>query len=248
MQFKSNEDVKMTAGTTIVSRLYLMQVASIVERNLPIVCYLVQFNDGLNVLIDTGLPDIVEPPPGFPMPAMGLNVVEQLASIGVQPSDIQIVVTTHFDLDHVGWLTAFKDAEFIVQRSHYENAQQNPRFEQSRFQWGSPELHFRLIDGDCELLPGLRVIETSGHAKGHMSVLVTLPGTGLVILAIDAVADKSVFVLDRQLRPVDDNLDDLINSTAKIMDIAKQDGASLVIHGHDGEQWENLKKLSQYYD
>ncbi|MBA3870187.1 MAG: N-acyl homoserine lactonase family protein [Anaerolineae bacterium] len=235
---------------TDVKRLYLMQVGYIAERNTPFVCYLVQLNDGRNVLIDTGLPDVAQPPPGVTMPTMtpSKNVVEQLASIGIQPSDIQFLITTHFDGDHAGRLDAFKNAEFIVQRTHFENAQHNPRFERTKNQWSNPDLHFRMLDGDTELFPGLRVIETSGHAKGHQSVLVTLPNTGLVILTIDAVPTQDALVLDRQMRPVDDNLEELIASTRKIMDVIEREHAALVVFGHDGNQWATLKKLPEFYD
>lgn len=233
---------------TDVKRLYLMHVATMVERNSPFVCYLVQLNDGHNVLIDTGLPDIVQPPPGVSMPSLGKNVVEQLASIGLKSGDIQFVITTHFDGDHAGRLDAFKGAEFIVQRAHYENAQTNPRFERTKNQWSNPDLHFRMLDGDTELFPGLRVIETSGHSKGHQSVVVTLPTTGPVILAIDAVPDRTAYTLERKLRPVDDNLDEMIASTRKIMELAEHQKAALVIFGHDGEQWATLKKLPEFYD
>jgi len=235
---------------TDVKRLYLMQVGYIPERNLPFVCYLAQLNDGRNVLIDTGLPDVVQPPGGGTLPPMTptKNVVEQLASISIQPGDIQDVIVTHFDGDHVGRLDAFKDAEFIVQRAHYENAKVNPRFERTKNQWGNPDLHFRFLDGDTELFPGLRVIETSGHAKGHQSVLVTLPKTGLVVLAIDAVPSQDALVLERQMRPVDDNLEEMIASTKRIMDIDQNEHAALVVFGHDGNQWASLKKLPEYYD
>ena len=235
---------------TDVKRLYLMQVGYIAERNTPFVCYLVQLNDGRNVLIDTGLPDVAQPPPGVTMPAMtpSKNVVEQLASIGIQPNDIQFLITTHFDGDHAGRLDAFKNAEFIVQRAHFENAKVNPRFERTKSQWSNPELHFRMLDGDTELFPGLRVIETSGHAKGHQSVLVTLPNTGLVVLTIDAVPTQDTLILDRQMRPVDDNLEELIASTRKIMDVIEREHAALVIFGHDGNQWATLKKLPEFYD
>jgi N-acyl homoserine lactone hydrolase len=205
---------------------------------MPFVCYLVQLNDGRNVLIDTGLPDDVQPPPGVTLPPMTptKNVVEQLASIGIHPGDIQFLITTHFDGDHAGRLTAFKDAEFIVQRKHYEHAPTNPRFERTQGQWGNPELKFRLIDGDTELFPGLRVIETNGHTKGHQSVIVTLPNTGVAL------------TLDRKLRPVDDNLEEMIASTQKIMDIQKQEQAAMIVFGHDGPQWATLKKLPEFYD
>jgi N-acyl homoserine lactone hydrolase len=233
---------------TDVKRLYLMQVAFSPERNTPFVCYLVQLNDGRNVLIDTGLPDIVQPPPGAVMPQLGQNVVEQLASISIQPNDIQYVIATHFDGDHAGRLDAFKNAEFFVQRTHYEHAPNNPRFQRTQNQWANPDLHFRMIDGDTELFPGLRVIETDGHAKGHQSVIVTLPNTGVVILAIDAVPDKANYTLERKLRPVDDNLDEMIASTKKIKDLAEKEKAAMVVFGHDGDQWATLKKLPAFYD
>ncbi len=233
---------------TDVKRLYLIQVGVIAERNLPFVCYLVQLDDGRNVLIDTGLPDMVQPPVGLPMPTVERNVVEQLASIGIKPDDIQYVITTHFDGDHAGRLDAFKDAEFIVQRAHYENAQTNPRFERTKDQWGNPDLHFRFLDGDIELFPGLRVIKTSGHAKGHQSVMVTLPHTGVVILAIDAIPDKNAYTLERKLRAVDDNLDEMIASTQKLMDLAAKENVAMVVFGHDGGQWATLKKLPEFYD
>ena len=38
-----------------VKRLYLMQVGSMPEYQIPIVCYLVQTGDGKNMLIDIGV-------------------------------------------------------------------------------------------------------------------------------------------------------------------------------------------------
>ena len=38
-----------------MKRLYLMQVGSMPEYQIPIVCYLVQTDDGKTILIDSGL-------------------------------------------------------------------------------------------------------------------------------------------------------------------------------------------------
>ena len=73
-----------------VKRLYLMQVGSVPEYRIPIVCYLVQTGDGKNILIDSGLPEIIpEGESGF---ENGRDVIEQLASIGLQPDDIETVM------------------------------------------------------------------------------------------------------------------------------------------------------------
>ena len=82
----------------VMKRLYLLQVGSMPEYQIPIVCYLVQTGDGKNILIDSGLPEIM--PEGESEFENGLDVIEQLASIGLKPDDIETVISTHYDVDH----------------------------------------------------------------------------------------------------------------------------------------------------
>ena len=104
------------------------------------------------------------------------------------------------------------------------------------------------MDGDTTLLPGLELIETSGHVPGHQSVLVRLPKTGPVLLASDAVANQGSFKPDRQAGPLDLDGEKAIASTRKLLDLAQREQVALVIFGHDGQQWETLKKLPDYYE
>ena len=85
---------------TAPQRLYLMQVGFMPLYEIPIVCSLVQTGDGKNILIDSGLPEIM--PEGESEFENGQDVIEQLASIGLKPDDIDIVISTHYDLDHAG--------------------------------------------------------------------------------------------------------------------------------------------------
>jgi N-acyl homoserine lactone hydrolase len=117
-----------------------------------------------------------------------------------------------------------------------------------RSQWDQPASRYRLIDGDTELLPGLDLIETSGHVPGHQSVLVRLPHTGTVLLTIDAVTVESNFTPDREGSPMDADAAGAIASTQKLLDLARREHVSLIIFGHDGQQWSSLKKLPEYYD
>jgi N-acyl homoserine lactone hydrolase len=229
-------------------RLYLMQVATIREQNLPFGCYLVQTIDGTNILIDSGMPAVTQPPPGVPMPDMGKDVLEQLAELGLQASDIHMLICTHFDMDHAGRHAAFTNAELIVQRQHHELARGgHPRFARNRPQWDQPLSRYRLLDGDTELLPGLEVIETSGHVPGHQSVLVRLPETGPVLLTIDAVLQQALFTPEREATPLDMDLEMVRASTRKLIDLAEREHASLVVFGHDGNQWQTLKKVPEFY-
>jgi N-acyl homoserine lactone hydrolase len=215
-------------------RLYLMQVATIPEMNLPFVCYLVQTGDGTNILIDSGLPSNVQPPPGMPMPTMEKDVLEQLEYLGLHARDIDLLICTHFDGDHSGHHAAFTNAELIVQRQHYELARSGfARFANTRNQWDDPSLRYRLVNGDTQLLPGLELIETSGHVPGHQSVLVHLPETGPVLLTIDAVPVQRAFTSEREAGPMDMDEEMLRASTRKLLELGQREQVQLTVFGHD---------------
>jgi N-acyl homoserine lactone hydrolase len=105
-----------------------------------------------------------------------------------------------------------------------------------------------LVEGDTELLPGLTLLETSGHAPGHQSVLLRLPRTGPVLLAIYAAILQSTFTPERKTSPYDDNEEQLRASTRKLLALAASWKVALVIFGHDGAQWQTLQKSPDYYD
>jgi N-acyl homoserine lactone hydrolase len=216
------------------------------EMVLP--CYLIETCDGRHVLIDTGMA-VDARPQGAPNAENEKNVLEHLAELGMRPADIDILICTHFDIDHTGYHDRFANAELIVQRNHYELARNgHPRFAPARAHWDHPELRYRLVDGDTELFPGLTLLETSGHAPGHQSVLVRLPQTGPVLLAIDAVMMQRLFTMDRKAWPNDDNEEQLLASTRKLLDLVAREQVQLVVFGHDGLQWKGLKKSPEFYE
>ncbi|HEX3640527.1 MAG TPA: N-acyl homoserine lactonase family protein [Ktedonobacteraceae bacterium] len=244
----------MTTNTSAPQKLYLMQLSTstvpTANRTLEMVlgCYLIETNDGKHILIDSGFPADVPLPQGAPPAQQEKNVIEHLTDLGLHPDDIDILICTHFDIDHAGYHDAFKKAELIVQREHYALAQSgHPRFAATRGHWDHSALRYRLIDGDTELLPGLTLLETSGHTFGHQSVLVRLPQTGPVLLTIDAVMMQFAFTADRPAWPVDDNEEQVRASTRKLLDLVEHEHVALVIFGHDGQQWQTLKKAPEYY-
>ena len=229
-----------------VKRLYLMQVGDMPQYEIPIVCYLVQTGDGKNILIDSGLPEIM--PEGESDFENGQDVIEQLASIGLQPDDIDTVISTHYDIDHAGRHAAFTKANYVVQRVHHLDAASNPRFAANLPQWDQPKERIRLVDGDTELLPGIELIETSGHVSGHQSVLVRLPKTGTILLTIDAVPFGAGFTRDEPPEGSNPNGEAGRASTIKLLDLVEQEHIGLVIFGHDNEQWKTLKKGPEFYE
>lgn len=244
----------MTMSDAAPERLYLLQLGTgvfpfgefLIEMSFA--SYLVQTADGKNILIDTGLPADFVKPPEIPVFDIAPDVVAQLAALGIAPDDVDFVVSSHFDLDHAGRHDAFPQAEHVVQRQHYELARDgHPRYAQTRKNWDHPSLRYRLVDGNTELLPGLWLIDSSGHAPGHQSVLVYLPQTGPVLLTIDAVALEIGYTPERQAGSLDEDEEQLRASTRKLIDLAEREKAALVVFGHDAEQWKTLKKSPEWY-
>lgn len=237
-------------------RLYLFQLSTSDVpigggRILPMVAaaYLVQMEDGQNILIDTGISDDYQRSAGMPSAENNKNVLEHLAQLGLQADDIHMVITSHFDVDHVGYHDHFPKAEFVVQRKHYELARAgDARFAEARSHWDDPALKYRLVDGNTLLMPGLWLIETSGHAPGHQSVMVFLPNTGLVLLVIDAVIIQRLFTEERPALPDEGSIEEVRASTRKLLNLVAEYHIQFIVFGHDGEQWKTLKKSPEYYD
>ena len=234
-------------------RLYLMQLATTTFPTRPEPtpgsngCYLVHMSDDKYVLIDSGLPEDYVRPPDSTSFEQKKDVLEHLTELALRPEDITMLICTHFDVDHAGRHDLFTNAELIVQREHYELAQSgHPRYAGARAHWDHPALHYRLIEGDVELFPGLTVLKTSGHAPGHQSVLVRLPETGPVLLTIDAVVLQRLFTPERKAWPIEDE-EPLRASTQKLLDIVEREHVALTVFHHDGVQWQTLKKAPEYY-
>ncbi|HEU5431507.1 MAG TPA: N-acyl homoserine lactonase family protein [Thermomicrobiales bacterium] len=243
----------MTATEAQPERLYLMPVEWQTRQSpagpLAMVagCYLVQMNDGTNILIDSGMPSNTASRPTSPQ-ADAQNVIDHLAALDLRPDDIDAVICTHFDIDHVGHHDAFPNAEFVVQRAHRDLARSGePRYAAGRAHWDHPALRYREVEGDVELRPGLILIETSGHTPSHQSVLVRLARTGPVVLAIDAVPVERLFTADRPATAMDVDEAGARASTRKLIDLAEREQAALVVFGHDGAQWKTLKLAPNFY-
>ncbi len=245
----------MTTNTTVAQRLYLFQLSTTTillptgPLHMGSACYLIETTDGKRVLVDSGMPEDFPPVPETPPSENKKNVLEHLSDLKLRPDDIDILICTHFDVDHAGYHDAFMNAELVVQREHYQQARGgHPRYAVARTHWDHPALRYRMVDGDAELMPGISLLETSGHAFGHQSVLVHLPQTGPVLLAIDAVMLERLFTPARKAWPKEDNEEQLRASTQKLLDTVAREHVTLTIFGHDAQQWLTLKRAPDCYE
>ncbi len=158
----------------------------------PVWSALVRTPEG-NVVFDTGLhPVHVLRPQATFGPSSGLRIVMseedgivgRLASVGVRPEDVAIVVNSHLHFDHAGNNGAFPRATFVVQRDHLAHAKGRANF--PGIYWDIPELTYLPADGRTRIANGVEAVPTPGHAPGHQSLVVDLPETGRVVLCGDA--------------------------------------------------------------
>ncbi|MCJ2093363.1 N-acyl homoserine lactonase family protein [Methylobacterium sp. J-072] len=181
--------------------------------------------------------------------------IKQLMMLGLTPEDIRFVVLSHLHSDHTGAIGRFPRATHVVQRREYEYAFTPDWFAAgayTRADFDRPGLQWQFLEGaatDNYDLYGdgtLRMVSTPGHTLGHQSFLVTLPKSGSILLAADAV-----YTLDHwretALPGFLASAVDTVRSVRKLRYLAEQLGATLV-PGHDPEVWPGFKLAPSYYD
>lgn len=227
-----------------------------VRINIPVPGYLIETDDGQRILVDTGMhrKHIADPGATFrgTSAEQELKVlmreeddpVNRLAELGLEPDDIDILVSTHFHFDHAGNHADFGASRILVQRACYEWNRAHPS-NLTRDLWDVPGLRYEFLDGDTEIAPGVEAIESSGHAAGHMSLLVRLPNTGPVLLAIDAISTLENLETDNWRTAADPDQARL--SAHRLADLAEREHA-LLVTGHDPDQWSTLLISADCYD
>jgi N-acyl homoserine lactone hydrolase len=167
-----------------IKRLHLASLTFAGETQ-PVHGFVVTHPGGA-VLVDTGVggpPDVLRD-----WRVVNRTVADALADIDMTPGDIDLVINTHLHFDHCGQNAVFTHAACWVQRA-----------ELARAKVESPDLYdwfdfmnarFELLDGDAEVVPGISVVTTPGHTRGHQSVVVST-GDGVAEVLIGDAAYTS---------------------------------------------------------
>jgi glyoxylase-like metal-dependent hydrolase (beta-lactamase superfamily II) len=155
---------------------------------------LVQTGDA-TILIDTGLDE-----PGsrweehwleaWPGSVRTPGAVAGLASVGVTPEDVTHILITHAHFDHVIGLAAERDGRYVPRypnarvllgRADWENASEEHVEPESRARIRAIEEAglLELVDGECEVVPGVTMIPTPGESPGHSMIRVSSNGEEL---------------------------------------------------------------------
>ena len=132
------------------------------------------------------------------------DLLQALEEEGCNPEDVDFVVLSHLHLDHSGWATmevdgalqpTFPRARYIVQSREWDAAvRPDPRsrasYDARNFAVLEQKGLLALVDGETELLPGLKVVHTGGHTPGHQ-ITVIADGPSRCVFLGDLVPTKA---------------------------------------------------------
>ncbi len=126
-------------------------------------------------------------------------LVPELRRLEVEPEKIDYVINSHLHFDHIGGNTyrdelgalkpTFPNARYVMQRGEYEDALSPAA--RSHASYNHEDIvplqesgQILLIEGDTEIVPGIRSRVTGGHTRMHQ------------ILEISSESEKALFLAD----------------------------------------------------
>lgn len=140
---------------------------------MPVYVHVIDHPGG-RVLVDTGMTERhPEVEAAFEPDLWPLNEQDfDLASI-------DIVINTHLHADHCGGNHLFAGKPIYVQRRELDDAREDGYTVREWVE--APGVEYVAVDGEFEVLPGLRLIPAPGHSDGMQIVVVETGGRPIVV-------------------------------------------------------------------
>ncbi|MFL5822016.1 MAG: N-acyl homoserine lactonase family protein [Solirubrobacteraceae bacterium] len=227
--------------------------------DVPVPFYLLRHPQG-TVLVDGGNPLAVAQDPrghwGGLADVFEVHMTEsqhcaaQLGELGVEPGDVSHILQTHLHIDHTGALGHFPEAVVVVHERELEAAlaAEDPmKSGYVRADYDRPDLRWQTVDGDTDLFGDgvLRLLETPGHAAGHVSLLVQLPDVQPLLLTADACDNRAQWEGRDHVRALHSR-EEAARSLQRLHDLADETG-SVLVFGHDPQNWAGHRHAPEHY-
>ncbi len=149
-------------------------------ERMPVYVHVIDHPDA-RVLVDTGLTEL--------HPAVS-DMDPRLIPLSTQAdfdvADIDVVINTHLHFDHCGGNHLFASRPTYVQRRELDDARSLNDY--TIRDWvDAPGVRYVPVDGELEVLPGVRLVATPGHTPGSQVVVVETGGRPIIIAGDTAV-------------------------------------------------------------
>ncbi|MDG6904884.1 MAG: N-acyl homoserine lactonase family protein [Nitrososphaerota archaeon] len=202
------------------------------------------------VLVDTAFDTEVTAP--WPKTATTFGTEQSLAEAGVDTSKVTDVIITHMHVDHFTGYTKFPQAKFYIQKKELDHCLGSVNTFPKVF--GFPlraaqdtialmrHGRLRVVDGDEELFPGLKVVLAGGHTPG-LQMLAVETEKGTAFLASD---NAYLYHNLKEDLPVGYYCN--LVEAARAIRIAKKIASSedMIIPGHDYTLWGEKKVVKVF--
>ncbi|MEW5759138.1 MAG: N-acyl homoserine lactonase family protein [Candidatus Thermoplasmatota archaeon] len=181
------------------------------------------------ILIDTGIGELPEKYIKYYNPDRKITIKKSLEKHGLKPNDITIVINTHLHIDHCGNNRLFKKAKFYVQKIELEYAKAPHRFQKGGYiREAFEDCDYFQVEGEHEVVEGIKLIKTPGHTPGHQSVIVNYKEK---IVYCGDIAPLKENLEERNIIGILFNPVDALDSIDKIRSIKGK-----YVYSHDNEQ------------
>jgi glyoxylase-like metal-dependent hydrolase (beta-lactamase superfamily II) len=174
---------------------------------------------------------------GFPAEAGRSYVEKALQKNGVTPGQIEMVIYTHLHNDHAGNCDLFPKAKHVFQKDEWINLLDPVPAQRARRDYDldvAPllvKLDTIKINGDVEILPGVKLYKAPGHSLGSQLVTVETAKGTMVILGDLCLTYCHIF-------PETDKLIDLEGNTRKVKPNVELYGPAIPFFGvYDYFDW-----------
>jgi N-acyl homoserine lactone hydrolase len=152
------------------------------DERMPVNVHVIDHPDA-RVLVDTGMTEL------HPLVADMDPRLTPLTEHDLDLASIDIVVSTHLHFDHCGGNHLVAGKPIYVQRQELYDARNQDDY--TIREWvDAPGVHYEPVDGEHELLAGLRLLPAPGHTRG-MQVIVVENGDRPVVVGGDVAVSFS---------------------------------------------------------